>query len=40
MSIRVVKEAWEIENNIKNLNKKDLVEYMLGYLKNAEALTT
>lgn len=40
MSIRVVKEAWEIRNNIKNLNKKDLVECMLGYLKNAEALTT
>lgn len=39
MSIKVVKEAWEIENNIKNLNKKDLVEYMLGYLKNAEAFT-
>lgn len=39
MSIRVVKEAWEIENNIKNLNKKDLVECMLGYLKNAEAFT-
>lgn len=39
MSIGVVKEAWEIENNIKNLNKKDLVECMLGYLKNAEAFT-
>lgn len=39
MSIKVLTEAWEIENKIKNMNKKELQEFMLGYLKNAESFT-
>lgn len=39
MSIKVLKEAWEIENKIKSMNKKELQEFMLGYLKNAESFT-
>ena len=33
MSLKVLKIGWEIENRIKNMNKAEIVSYMLG-LKN------
>ena len=36
MSIKVLKAVCEIEERIKNMNKAKIVEYMKGYLKQAE----
>lgn len=36
MSLKVLKIGWEIENRIKNMNKAEIVSYMLGFLKQAE----
>ncbi|MGL5802691.1 MAG: hypothetical protein ACRCX7_08910 [Cetobacterium sp.] len=36
MSMKVLKTAWEIEERIKSMNKAEIVEYMKGYLKQAE----
>ena len=36
MSLKVLKIGWEIENRIKNMNKAEIVSYMLGFLNQAE----
>ena len=36
MSFKVLKAVCEIEERIKNMNKAEIVEYMKGYLKQAE----
>lgn len=36
MSMKVLKTVWEIEDKIRNMNKAEIVEYMKGYLKQAE----
>lgn len=36
MSLKVLKIGWEIENKIKNMNKAEIVSYMLGFLNQAE----
>lgn len=36
MSMKVLKTVWEIEDKIQNMNKAEIVEYMKGYLKQAE----
>lgn len=39
MSIKVLVESWRIEKKIKDMNKKDIQDFMLGYLENAESFT-
>lgn len=39
MSLKVLKIGWEIENRIKNMNKAEIVSYMLGFLNQAETNT-
>ena len=36
MSLKVLKIGCEIENRIKNMNKAEIVSYMLGFLNQAE----
>ena len=36
MILKVLKIGWEIENRIKNMNKAEIVSYMLGFLNQAE----
>ena len=36
MSLKVLRIGWEIENRIKNMNKAEIVSYMLGFLNQAE----
>lgn len=39
MSIKVLVESWRIEKKIKDMNKKDIQDFMLGRLENAESFT-
>lgn len=36
MSLKVLKIGWEIQERIKNMNKAEIVSYMLGFLNQAE----
>ncbi|MEG0840885.1 MAG: hypothetical protein RSF36_04715 [Cetobacterium sp.] len=36
MSLKVLKIGWEIQERIKNMNKAEIVSYMLDFLNQAE----
>lgn len=36
MGMRILKTAWEIEERIKNMKKAEIIDYMKGFLKQAE----